>query len=79
MRVRDSLAYDRIKQKAKGSRYHTYGLLTKLAKRFGVTRACIVQIDQRRIWRSFNRPKPKQQFSIEVKDEHRNVKEPRQP
>ena len=68
-----------IKQKAKGSRYHSYGLLTKLAKTFGVTRECIVQIDRRRIWRSINRPKPKQQFFIEVKDEHRNVKEPRQP
>jgi hypothetical protein len=43
------LAYDRIKQKARGSRYHSYGLLTKLAKTFGVTRECIVQIDLRRI------------------------------
>jgi hypothetical protein len=59
------LAYDRIEQKARGSRYHSYGLLTKLAKTFGVTRECIVQIDRRRIWRSINRPKPKQQFFIE--------------
>ena len=58
------LTYDRIKQRAKGSRYHTYGLLTKLAKTFGVTPECIVQIDKRRIWRSINRPKPKQQFFI---------------
>jgi hypothetical protein len=43
------LAYDRIEQKARGSRYHSYGLLTKLAKTFGVTRECIVQIDRRRI------------------------------
>jgi hypothetical protein len=43
----------------------SYGLLTKLAKTFGVTRECIVQIDRRRIWRSINRPKPKQQFFIE--------------
>jgi hypothetical protein len=56
------LALDRIKQKAKGSRYHSYGLLTRLAKTFGVTRDCIVQIDLRRIWRSINRPKPKQLF-----------------
>jgi len=60
------LTYDRIKQRAKGSRYHTYGLLTKLAKTFGVTPECIVQIDKRRIWRSINRPKPKQHFFIEV-------------
>jgi hypothetical protein len=59
------LAYDRIKQKATRSRYHSYGLLTRLAKRFGVTRECIVQIDRRRIWRSINRPKPKQLFFIE--------------
>jgi hypothetical protein len=59
------LTYDRIEQRAKGSRYHTYGLLTKLAKRFGVTPECIVQIDKRRIWRGINRPKPKQLFFIE--------------
>jgi hypothetical protein len=59
------LTYDRIEQRAKGSRYHTYGLLTKLAKTFGVTPECIVQIDKRRIWRSINRPKPKQLFFIE--------------
>ena len=63
------LAYDRIQQKARGSRYHSYGLLTKLAKTFGVTRECIVQIDRRRIWRSINRPKPKQLFFAKKQDE----------
>jgi hypothetical protein len=51
------LAYDRIKQKAKGSRYHSYGLIMKLAKTFRVTPECIRQIDKRRIWLSINRPK----------------------
>jgi hypothetical protein len=59
------LTYDRIEQKARRCRYHSYGLLTRLAKTFGVTRECIVQIDRRRIWRSINRPKPKQLFFIE--------------
>jgi hypothetical protein len=54
------LTYDRVEQRAKGSRYHTYGLLTKLAKTFGVTPECIVQINKRRTWRSINWPKPKQ-------------------
>jgi hypothetical protein len=63
------LTYDRIKQRAKGSRYHTYGLLTKLAKTFGVTPECIVQIDRRRIWRCINRPKPKQLFFAKKQDE----------
>jgi len=63
------LAFDHIKQKAKGSRYHSYGLLTRLAKTFGVTRECIVQIDRRRIWRSINRPKPKQLFFAKKQDE----------
>jgi hypothetical protein len=35
-------------------------LLTKLAKTFGVTRECIVQINKRRTWRCINWPKPKQ-------------------
>jgi hypothetical protein len=59
------LAYDRIKQKAEGSRYHTYGLVAKLAKTFRVSRECVRQIDKRRNWRGINRPKPKQ-FFIEV-------------
>ena len=59
------LAYDRIQQKARGSSYHSYGLIKKLAKKFGVSRECIVQINKRRTWRSINRPKPKQQFFIE--------------
>jgi hypothetical protein len=63
------LTYDRIQQKAGGSRYHSYGLLTRLAKTFGVTRECIVQIDRRRIWRSINRPKPKQLFFAKKLDE----------
>jgi hypothetical protein len=58
------LAYDRIQQKARGSSYHSYGLIKKLAKKFGVSRECIVQINKRRTWRSINRPKPKQQFFI---------------
>jgi hypothetical protein len=59
------LTYDRIQQRASGSRYHSYGLLTRLAKRFGVTRECIVQIDKRRTWRGINRPKRKQLLFIE--------------
>ena len=59
------LAYDRIEQRRKGSRYHSYGLLTRLGKTFGVSRECIVQINKRRTWRSINRPKPKQRFFIE--------------
>jgi len=54
------LAYDRIQQKARGSSYHSYGLIKKLAKKFGVSRECIVQINKRRTWRSINWPKPKQ-------------------
>jgi hypothetical protein len=63
------LSYDRIQQKVRGSRYHSYGLLTKLAKTFGVTRECIVQIDRRRIWRSIRQPKPKQLFFAKKQDE----------
>jgi hypothetical protein len=63
------LTYDRIQQKASGSRYHSYRLLTRLAKTFGVTRECIVQIDRRRIWRSIIRPKPKQLFFAKKQDE----------
>jgi hypothetical protein len=58
------LAYDRIKQRAAGSTRHTYGLLTKLAETFKVSRECIVQIDRRRTWRSINIPKPKQHFFV---------------
>ena len=54
------LAYDRIQQKARGSSYHSYGLIKKLARKFGVSRECIVQINKRRTWRSINWPKPKQ-------------------
>jgi hypothetical protein len=60
------LAYDRIQQKAEGSRYHTYGLVAKLAKRFGVSRECVRQINKRRTWRSINWPRPKQLFFIEA-------------
>jgi hypothetical protein len=56
------LTYDRIQQKAEGSRYHTSGLVARLAKTFGVSRECVRQIDKRRTWRSINRPKPKQLF-----------------
>jgi hypothetical protein len=63
------LTYDRIQQKAGGFRYHSYGLLTKLAKTFGVTRECIVQINKRRTWRNINRPKPKQLFFAKKQDQ----------
>lgn len=54
------LAYDRMQRKANGFKNHRYGLLTKLGKKFGVSRECIVQINKRRTWRSINWPKPKQ-------------------
>jgi hypothetical protein len=68
------LVYDRIQQKGKGSRYHSYGLVAKLAKTFGVSRECVRQIDKRRNWRSINRPK--KQFFIEVIDEHQATARP---
>ena len=49
-----------MQRKANGFKNHRYGLLTKLGKKFGVSRECIVQINKRRTWRSINWPKPKQ-------------------
>jgi hypothetical protein len=63
------LAYDRIQRKANGLKNHSYGLLTKLGKTFGVTRECIVQINKRRTWRSIYWPKPKQLFFAKKQDE----------
>jgi hypothetical protein len=53
------LAYDRMQRKANGFKNHRYGLLTKLGKKFGVSRECIVQINKRRTWRSINWPETK--------------------
>jgi hypothetical protein len=51
------LAYDRIQQKAKGARYHSCGLIVKLARTFRVSVECIHQIKKRRTWRRINRPR----------------------
>jgi hypothetical protein len=57
------LAYDRLQRKAQGSRYHTRGLIPKLARKFGVTVQCIYQIKLHRNWREIHWPHPKQHFS----------------
>lgn len=52
------LTYDLAMRRKRGFRGRTRGLMPRLAKKFGVSRECIVQIAKRRTWRKLHaRPK----------------------